>query len=81
MAGNGMSCVHMSLKSGPTRLSWAQGCSAPVIVSSAPPLTLGSHKCVYRLQEVTWLCREEVKNCPPYIHKKLAPMVKILSSR
>eukprot|EP00798_Chlamydomonas_sp_ICE-L_P016311 gene16311-22499_t len=30
------------------------------------------------LQEITWLCREEVKSCPAYIHKKIEAMTNIL---
>lgn len=30
------------------------------------------------LQEITWLCREEIKACPPYIHKRLDPMMKVI---
>uniref|UniRef100_A0A7S0S0S2 Uncharacterized protein n=1 Tax=Chlamydomonas leiostraca TaxID=1034604 RepID=A0A7S0S0S2_9CHLO len=30
------------------------------------------------LQEITWLCREEIKACPPYIHRKLEQMMKVL---
>lgn len=27
------------------------------------------------LQDITWLCHEEVKNCPGYIHRRLEPML------
>uniref|UniRef100_A0A7S0UQN4 Uncharacterized protein n=1 Tax=Polytomella parva TaxID=51329 RepID=A0A7S0UQN4_9CHLO len=30
------------------------------------------------LQEITWLCREEIRNCPPYIHRRLDPIVSTL---
>jgi hypothetical protein len=33
------------------------------------------------LQEVTWLCREEVKNFPAYMHKKVHPITDILHSK
>ncbi len=33
------------------------------------------------LQEVTWLCREEVKSCPPYIHKRLSTICDIVHSK
>lgn len=31
-----------------------------------------------RLQEVSWLCREEVKACPPYIHRRLSLLLMLL---
>mmetsp|Transcript_23684 Transcript_23684/g.51987 ORF Transcript_23684/g.51987 Transcript_23684/m.51987 type:complete len:244 (-) Transcript_23684:1039-1770(-) len=33
------------------------------------------------LQEITWLCREEVKACPAYIHKRLEPMMRTINAR
>lgn len=30
------------------------------------------------VQEITWLCREEVKNCPGYIHRRLEPVVQLI---
>lgn len=32
------------------------------------------------LQQVTWVCREEVAACPAYIHKRLAPLVTMLKA-
>jgi hypothetical protein len=31
-----------------------------------------------RLQHVTWVCREEVAAIPTYVHKRLAPMMRLL---
>lgn len=28
------------------------------------------------IQEITWLCREEVQHCPPYIHKRLDELMR-----
>lgn len=33
------------------------------------------------LQEITWLCREEIKSFPEYIHRKLRPMVDIVQTQ
>lgn len=33
------------------------------------------------LQEVTWLCREEIKNCPSYVHRKLQQVIGIVHTR
>lgn len=33
---------------------------------------------VRRLQEVTWLCREEVRSFPPYIHRRLKPVMQMI---
>lgn len=30
------------------------------------------------VQEITWLCREEVKNCPPYVHRRLDSVLRVL---
>lgn len=33
------------------------------------------------LQEITWLCREEVKSCPPYIHRRMEAMIDIIKMK
>ena len=33
-----------------------------------------------RLQQVTWVCREEVAACPSYVHKRLAPLMRLLKT-
>ena len=33
------------------------------------------------LQEVTWVCREEVRACPGYVHRRVAPLMAALQQQ
>jgi hypothetical protein len=33
------------------------------------------------LQEVTWVCREEVRACPAYVHRRVAPLMAVLQQQ
>jgi hypothetical protein len=32
------------------------------------------------MQQVTWVCREEVTACPAYIHKRVAPLMGLIKA-
>lgn len=52
-------------------------CDGPFTKSPPPPPSCTLY---LRLQGITWLCREEVRMCPPYIHKRLEPVVRLARS-
>ena len=47
-----------------------------VITESSRPMLPASLS--HWLQEVTWVCREEVQACPGYTHKRVAPVARLI---
>lgn len=69
-----LGCERRQLPSGSATCSTCRvlQCARRVRAPSGPPLPSR------RLQEMTWLCREEVRSFPPYIHRRLRGLMQVV---